>query len=73
LEVKYIVKIIEEEKSVSEKFFQKGKIIIEIVRTLVLWVKKHIESLMEKIRGIGLPSIAQWCIILVILYLTLAG
>ena len=57
----------------SEKFFQKGNMIIEIVRTLVSWVKKHIESLTEKIRGIGLPSIAQWCIILVILYLTLAG
>jgi hypothetical protein len=58
---------------VSEKLFQKGNPIIEIITTIVFWVKKQIESLTEKIRGIGLSSVAQWCIILVMLYLTLAG
>lgn len=60
-------------KPVSEKIFQKGNIIMEIIRTLVLGVRKEIESLTEKIRSISLPSIAQWCLILVMLYLTLAG
>jgi hypothetical protein len=58
---------------VSEKFYQKGNPLIEIVSTLVFWVKKQIESLTEKIRSIGLSSVAQWCIILMMLYLTLAG
>ncbi|MCU0614883.1 MAG: hypothetical protein MUD09_07330 [Desulfobacterales bacterium] len=56
-----------------EKIFQKGNIIMEIVRILVSGVRKEIERLMEKIRNISLPSIAQWCLILVMLYLTLAG
>jgi hypothetical protein len=60
-------------KPVLEKIFQKGNIIMEIVRILVSGVRKEIERLMEKIRNISLPSIAQWCLILVMLYLTLAG
>jgi hypothetical protein len=67
------MKTCEEENPVSDNFFEKGNPIIEIISTLLLWVKKPIESFIKMIRSVGLSSVAQWCIILVMLYLTLAG
>jgi hypothetical protein len=61
------------ESPVSDNFFEKGNPMIEYVSALFYWVKKQIESLTKLIRGVGLTSFAQWCIILVMLYLTLAG
>jgi hypothetical protein len=66
------MKNIEEETAMSNNFFQKGNPIIEIVATIMVWVKNQIENLREKFREIGLSSVAQWCIILVMLYLTLS-
>jgi hypothetical protein len=57
---------------VSNNFFQKGNPVIEVAGTLLFWVKNQIENLTEKFRKIGLSSVAQWCIILVMLYLTLS-
>jgi hypothetical protein len=58
---------------VTEKYYQKANPIIEIPSPLMFWVKKQTGNLMDKFRGIGLSSVAQWCIILVMLYFTLAG
>ncbi len=56
-----------------EKLFQKRNPVIVIISILFLWIKKLIKNQMEKARGIGLSSVAQWCVILVMLYFTLAG
>jgi hypothetical protein len=66
-------KTLKRKKPVTEKYYQKADPIIEIPSPLVFWVKKQIGNLTEKMRGIGLSSVAQWCIILVMLYFTLAG
>jgi len=60
-------------KTVADNFHQKGNPLIELINTLSLWGKKQVECFIEKISDIGLSSVAQWCIILVMLYLTLAG
>lgn len=52
---------------------QKGINIKEIADALFFWLNKQVVRLKEKIMGMSLSSIAQWCIILVMLYLTLAG
>jgi hypothetical protein len=66
------MKKIEEETTVSNNFFQKGNPIIEIIGIILCWVKNQTEKIKEIFREIGLSSVAQWCIILVMLYLTLS-
>ena len=50
-----------------------GRLIREDDGNIWLWLKKLMEKLKEKIMGVSLSSIAQWCIILVLLYLSLVS
>lgn len=59
--------------SLDPKKNQKGSTIKKNADSLFFWVNKQVVRLKEKIMGMSLSSIAQWCIILVMLYLTLAG
>lgn len=64
-------------KTVADNFYQKENPLIELINTLILWVKNKVKNQVkcftDKMSDIGLSSVAQWCIILVMLYLTLVG